>query len=78
MGGAASGNGRAGGTPTADAAAEAESITLADIKVGDNVMGRGSVKSGTFVPTQLTVSTPGQGRRREGTPASPARQTARD
>jgi len=64
--------GRAGGAPQADAQAETESITLADIKVGDNVMGRGVVKSGTFVPTQLTVSTPGQGRRREGGTATPA------
>ncbi len=35
-----------------------ESITLADIKVGDNVNGPGSVKSGSFVPTQLVVRTP--------------------
>jgi hypothetical protein len=42
----------------------AESITLADIKVGDNVGGQGSVKNNVFVPTVLTVGTPGQGRRR--------------
>ena len=49
-----------------------ESITLADIKVGDNVGGQGSVKNGTFVPTQLMVSTPGQGgRRRSGTGTVP-------
>lgn len=32
-----------------------ESITLADIKVGDHVMGRGAVKDGVFVPTTLNV-----------------------
>lgn len=49
-----------------------ESITLADIKVGDNVVGQGLVKNGTFVPTQLLVSTPGQGgRRRSGTGTAP-------
>ena len=63
--------GAAASTPTATG----ESITLADIKLGDNVYGSGSVKSGVFVPTQLTVATPGQGRRRngEGSPnAAPA------
>jgi len=58
-----------------------ESITLADIKVGDNVAGQGSLKNGVFVPTQLNVATPGggQGRRRNGDrapatepPATPA------
>lgn len=43
-----------------------ESITLADIKVGDTVRGTGSVKSGMFVPTQLVVGIPGQGGRRRG------------
>ncbi len=32
-----------------------ESITLADIKVGDAVRGSGSVKGGVFVPTELVV-----------------------
>lgn len=32
-----------------------ESITLADVKVGDSVVGPGAIKAGTFVPTQLTV-----------------------
>ena len=57
-----------------------ESITLADIKVGDNVTGEGSLKSGVFVPTQLMVATPGGIRRnsngsipavRLGTPVPP-------
>ncbi len=45
-----------------------ESITLADVKVGDMVRGTGSVKGGTFVPTQLVVME--RGRRREGDAAS--------
>ncbi len=54
-----------------------ESITLADIKVGDEVRGTGSVKNGTFVPTRLAVVTPGQRRRRgaaqgEGGSGNPA------
>ncbi len=32
-----------------------ESITLADIKVGEGVRGTGAVKGGRFVPTQLVV-----------------------
>ena len=32
-----------------------ESITLADVKVGDTVIGPGALKSGVFVPTQLMV-----------------------
>lgn len=43
-----------------------ESITLADIKVGDGVMGTGSVKGGTFVPTHLVDMPPGQRRQRNG------------
>jgi len=33
-----------------------ESITLSDIKVGDSVLGKGELKRGTFVPTQLAVA----------------------
>jgi hypothetical protein len=32
-----------------------ESVTLADVKVGDMVRGRGEVKNGIFVPGQLTA-----------------------
>ncbi len=35
-----------------------ESVTLADIKVGDHVMGRGEMKDGVFVPTGLRVGMP--------------------
>jgi hypothetical protein len=66
-GGGGFGNGAA---PATGAAPEGgESITLADIKVGDTVRGAGVVKGGTFVPTQLVVGgggTPGQGGRRRG------------
>ena len=45
----------------------AESITLADVKVGDRVMGRGALKGGVFVPTELVVMDPAaMGRRRGG------------
>jgi hypothetical protein len=65
----------ASGAPGIGAAAGAqnagESITLADIKVGDTVTGEGSLKSGVFVPTQLMVATPGQGARRNSTGRTP-------
>jgi len=35
-----------------------ESITLADIKVGDTIASRGALKDGNFVATQLTVMEP--------------------
>jgi hypothetical protein len=41
-----------------------ESITLMDVKVGDQVGGQGAVKNGVFVPKELSVMTPGAGRRR--------------
>jgi hypothetical protein len=52
--------GGGGGEGAAGVGAEApeaggESITLADIKVGESVRGTGSVKGGTFVPTELVV-----------------------
>lgn len=34
---------------------EGEAITLADVKVGDSVGGSGTLKNGTFVPTELHV-----------------------
>ncbi|MEO6983172.1 MAG: hypothetical protein ABI072_08660 [Edaphobacter sp.] len=47
--------------------AGAESITLADVKVGDRVAGKGGLKNGVFVPSELGVmdaSAMGQRRRR--------------
>jgi hypothetical protein len=56
--------------PWAGIANAGESITLADVKVGDMVAGQGSVKHGVFVPTNLTVLPPGamgsRGARRGG------------
>lgn len=49
------------------AAASGESITLADVKVGDSVMAQGALKGGVFVPTVLGVSAPGAGRQRRRT-----------
>ena len=72
--------GATGGRP--DVAAGAESITLADIKVGDTVVGPGALKNGMFVPTQLGVmdaAAMGQRRRRaaaEGSAAAPANTVA--
>jgi hypothetical protein len=43
-----------------------ESITLADVKVGDLVAGEGSLKNGVFVPKTLGVSDPSQHHRRQG------------
>lgn len=53
--GAGSGSGTGGG---------GESITLADVKVGDSVAGRGALKNGLFVPTELGVMDASQRRRR--------------
>jgi hypothetical protein len=70
-----SGNG-AGGAGGANGGGE--SITFADVKVGDTVAGRGALKNGMFVPTELGVidaSAMGQRRRRGadgGTGSSPA------
>ena len=67
-GGFGGGFGGGGGAeaPATAPAPTGESITLADVKVGDQVAGQGVLKSGVFVPAQLTVATPGQGRRRGG------------
>ena len=45
---------RQGGNP-AGPNSGGESITLADVKVGDTIVGPGALKGGVFVPTQLTV-----------------------
>ncbi|HLI76973.1 MAG TPA: hypothetical protein VKV02_08500 [Acidobacteriaceae bacterium] len=43
-----------------------ESITLADVKVGDYVAATGTVKAGTFVPVHFVDSPPGARRARSG------------
>jgi hypothetical protein len=62
------------GSAGANAGVGGESITLADVKVGDRVGGRGALKAGVFVPTELAVmdaAAMGQ-RRRRGEPGGPA------
>ncbi|WP_263383239.1 hypothetical protein [Granulicella arctica] len=49
-----------------------ESITLADIKVGDNVAGKGELRGGIFVPSQLGVGDPSTRRRRRSEGAGSA------
>ena len=76
-GGRQGGGGAQGGSasPGGGGFAGGESITLADIKVGDTVAGQGALKSGIFVPTQLYVGDPaasGQRRHREQTPGAAA------
>lgn len=70
MGGGGNGRGRGNGAGAGDGAGSSnggESITFADVKVGDMVAGRGGVKNGAFVPTELGVldaAAAGQRRRR--------------
>jgi hypothetical protein len=51
---------------------QGESITLADIKPGDRVFGRGALKDGTFVPAVLTVGDIREGLRMGGPPQQEA------
>ena len=55
MGGGGRRGGQGGAAGAAPAAESGEAITLADVKVGDTVIGVGSVKGGSFVPTDLRV-----------------------
>jgi len=48
---------------------DGESVTLADLKPGDHVFGRGEVKNGVFVPAILNLGQPRFGMQRQnGTP----------
>jgi hypothetical protein len=63
-GGTVGGGMRMGGRPGGGAQAPPpapESITLADIKVGDSVMATGTLKSGTFTVLKMGVSAAGAG-----------------
>ncbi|HEV2709363.1 MAG TPA: hypothetical protein VGU67_04040 [Edaphobacter sp.] len=62
-----------GNAVPAGANAGGESITLADVKVGDLVMGRGAVKNGLFVPAELRVMDASSQGRRRGASAVPRR-----
>ncbi len=83
-GGGYGGGGRRGGAGQASSGGQAaaasddgESITLADIKLGNMVAGSGSLKNGVFVPKTLSVGD-GAGQRQRRRPdgsAAPARQT---
>jgi hypothetical protein len=57
-----------------------ESITFADLKVGDGVAGRGGLKNGVFVPTELGVMDAAamaqRRRRREAAGTAPAETSA--
>ena len=64
-GGRGNGAGAANGAGNGNGGGGGESITFADIKVGDSIAGRGGLKNGTFVPTELGVMNPGaMGQRR--------------
>ena len=64
------GSGPAGGAG-GPAEVSGESVTLADIKVGDNVFGKGELKGGIFVPSQLGIGDPARRHRRpEGSAAT--------
>ncbi len=65
-GGAAMAAAANGGAGLDRAFAGGESITLADIKVGDNVVGTGALKAGVFVPARLLDSPRGQRRGNNG------------
>jgi hypothetical protein len=54
----------AGGRGGAAGSGGGESITFADVKVGDGVAGRGELKNGLFVPTELGVMDAAARRRR--------------
>jgi hypothetical protein len=59
FGGRGMGGGRGGAQATTPPAPE--SITLADIKVGDTVMATGALKNGAFTALKMGVSAPGAG-----------------
>jgi len=71
--GMAAGMGMSGGGAASDTPPAGESITLADVKVGENITGRGALKGGVFVPTTLTIVEPRRPRP-DGEPAPPSAQ----
>jgi len=75
------GSGGNGASAGSGSGAGGESITLADVKVGDAVAGKGALKNGLFVPTELGVSDPATRRRRReveggGSASAPSGATA--
>ncbi len=71
--GMAAGMGMSGGGAGSDTPPAGESITLADVKVGENITGRGALKAGVFVPTTLTIME-SRRPRPDGEPAPPSAQ----
>jgi hypothetical protein len=69
-GGMGMGASAAGNDASPNSTEGGESITLADIKVGDNVGGPGAMKAGVFVPTQLNIGRERKGRRARGAGAA--------
>ncbi len=63
----------AGASPKKPDAPTGESITLADIKIGDSVAGRGALKNGTFLPSELHVFNNTHPHRASGDPAPPTK-----
>ena len=57
----AEGQSEGGGIGAYAGSLKSESITLPDIKVGDQVAGQGALKNGVFVPKELSVLPPGFG-----------------
>jgi hypothetical protein len=73
--GTGAGPGAAGTGAGAGNGGGGESITFADVKVGDTVAGRGALKNGLFMPTELGVMDPaamGRRRRRGADGSGPA------
>ena len=60
--------GQRGGAAPATAPDTAESLTLADVKVGSVVAGPGTIKGGVFVPTTLSIGEAGGGQRQRRRP----------
>ena len=79
LGGFGGGRGprQGGASPAAPAPDAGESLTLADVQVGNVVAGPGSIKNGIFVPTQLAISDPAtQPQRRRRPDAAAGTSTA--
>lgn len=55
-----------------------DEATLADLKTGDYVMGKGAVKTGAFVPTELAIRRPGEHHKAEGQMPPPAAAAPED
>lgn len=66
----------AAGASTPTPAQTGESITLADIKVGDNIFATGALHNNVFRPTDLRVANPRRRRTEDSATAAPASPAA--